>query len=150
MLDNEDAEGGFRHHLFCPVVNSKGERYWYSPILGRICQDVAPMPKGGILGMCLTLNPGVECSFLVTLDHHQTAACDADVRLNTGRSLPHDMHDHSMVDQQPHTCQSKARLCCLGCTCDLKGVKLAEISTDTPCACSLNLATARQASGSGA
>lgn len=50
MMDNENAEGGFRHHLFCSVTNSKGERYWYSPILGRICQDVAAMPQGGILG----------------------------------------------------------------------------------------------------
>lgn len=50
MIDNENTEGGFRHHLFCSVTNSKGERYWYSPILGRICQDVAAMPQGGILG----------------------------------------------------------------------------------------------------
>ena len=67
MMDNEGLEGGFRHHLFCSVVNSKGERYWYSPILGRICQDVAPMPHGGILGstlilasmviVCLIINP---------------------------------------------------------------------------------------------
>lgn len=55
MMESESAEGGFRHHLFCSVVNSKGVRYRYSPILGRICQDVAPMPQGGILGRTHTL-----------------------------------------------------------------------------------------------
>lgn len=54
MMDNEGVQGGFRHHLFCSVANSKGERFWYSPVLGRICQDVAPMPQGGILGRTLT------------------------------------------------------------------------------------------------
>lgn len=55
MMDNEGVQGGFRHRLFCSVTNSKGERYWYSPLLGRICQDVAPMQQGGILGRTLTL-----------------------------------------------------------------------------------------------
>ena len=59
MMDSESAEGGFRHHLFCSVVNSKGVKYWYSPILGRICQDVAPMPQGGILGRHPTPAVGV-------------------------------------------------------------------------------------------
>ena len=50
MMDSEDMEGGFRHHLFCPVTNSKGEKYWYSPVLGRICDNPPPMSHGGILG----------------------------------------------------------------------------------------------------
>ncbi len=50
MLDIEQADGGFRHQLFCQVRNSKGEQYWYSPVLGRLCAEVAPMPQGGILG----------------------------------------------------------------------------------------------------
>ncbi|KAL3157879.1 hypothetical protein ABBQ32_012289 [Trebouxia sp. C0010 RCD-2024] len=65
MIDNENTEGGFRHHLFCSVTNSKGERYWYSPILGRICQDVAAMPQGGILGEEMGLGKTVEIAALM-------------------------------------------------------------------------------------
>lgn len=50
MLDKEGAEGGFRDLLFCPVSNNQGATYWYSPVLGRLCADVAPVPQGGILG----------------------------------------------------------------------------------------------------
>ena len=57
MLDREKADGGFRHNLFCQVTNSKGEVYWYSPVLGRLCAHVPPMAQGGILGAGLSLSP---------------------------------------------------------------------------------------------
>ena len=50
MLDIEHSQGGFRSMLFTEVKNSKGEAYWYSPSLGRICEHVPAMPQGGILG----------------------------------------------------------------------------------------------------
>jgi len=50
MLDAEQTEGDFRHHLFYSVTNSKGQHYWYSPLLGRLCLHVPPMPHGGFLG----------------------------------------------------------------------------------------------------
>lgn len=68
MLDKEGAEGGFRDLLFCPVSNSQGMTYWYSPVLGRLCADVAPMPQGGILGHFLCSVSAVlcvACSYLV-------------------------------------------------------------------------------------
>ena len=86
------------------------------------------MPNGGILRRRSVLNAGHECSFLFTLDYHQTAACNADVRLSTGRSLPHDMHVHNMINNPAHASQQPG-LDYLGCTCDLKGVKLAESTT---------------------
>lgn len=74
MMDSESAEGGFRHHLFCSVVNSKGVMYWYSPILGRICQHVTPMPQGGILGRILTPAVGITVCLItqcITVRNHQ-------------------------------------------------------------------------------
>ena len=50
MLDIERTEDGHRSLLFTKVTNSKGEDYWYSPALGRLCEHVAPMPQGGFLG----------------------------------------------------------------------------------------------------
>ena len=50
MLDIEQTEGGFRDQLFCQVSNSRGDTYWYSPLLGRCSPHVDPMPQGGILG----------------------------------------------------------------------------------------------------
>ena len=61
MLDKEGAEGGFRDLLFCPVSNNQGATYWYSPVLGRLCADVAPMPQGGILGHSLCSVSAVLC-----------------------------------------------------------------------------------------
>lgn len=53
MLDTEKTASGFRDMLFCEVKNSKGESYWYSPVLKRICRHVPAMPQGGFLGMRL-------------------------------------------------------------------------------------------------
>ncbi len=50
MLDAEETEAGFRDHLYVQLTNSKGQHYWYSPILRRICREVAPMAYGGFLG----------------------------------------------------------------------------------------------------
>lgn len=62
MLDAEQTEGGCRHHLFLPVTNSKGEQYWCSPHLGRLCLHVPPMPHGGFLGEDPSRNITFRCT----------------------------------------------------------------------------------------
>ncbi|KAL0052446.1 hypothetical protein WJX82_002358 [Trebouxia sp. C0006] len=65
MLDAEQTEGGFRHHLFHPVTNSQGQQYWCSPHLGRLCLHVPPMPHGGFLGEELGLGKTVDLAALI-------------------------------------------------------------------------------------
>ncbi|KAA6425323.1 MAG: SNF2 family DNA-dependent ATPase [Trebouxia sp. A1-2] len=55
MLDAEQTEGGFRHHLFLPITNSQGQQYWFSPHLARLCLNVPPMPHGEEMGLGKTV-----------------------------------------------------------------------------------------------
>ncbi|KAK9824040.1 hypothetical protein WJX72_007212 [[Myrmecia] bisecta] len=66
MLDAEQGERGFNRFFWLPLTSPTGARYWYSPVLHRLCTDVPPSPCGGFLAEEMGLGKTVEiCALLL-------------------------------------------------------------------------------------
>ncbi|KAK9808795.1 hypothetical protein WJX72_003802 [[Myrmecia] bisecta] len=66
MLDAEQGDGGFRRFFWVPLTSPAGTRYWYSPVLHRLCTDVPAAPWGGFLAEEMGLGKTVEtCALLL-------------------------------------------------------------------------------------
>ncbi|GLC42798.1 hypothetical protein PLESTM_001380900 [Pleodorina starrii] len=76
--------GGYRRLFWLPVTNSRGQRYWYSPVFERLTMEVPAQPIGGFLAEEMGLGKTVEVMAL-TLANPPPPSVVAGVKLPCGR-----------------------------------------------------------------
>ncbi|GLC36509.1 hypothetical protein PLESTB_000156300 [Pleodorina starrii] len=76
--------GGYRRLFWLPVTNSRGQRYWYSPVFERLTMEVPAQPIGGFLAEETGLDKTVEVIAL-TLANPPPPSVVAGVKLPCGR-----------------------------------------------------------------